>query len=199
MFCYQCEQTAKGEACTVLGVCGKQPEVAALQDLLIYTLQGLAQVAVAGRQQGVSDREVNVFTCEACFATLTNVEFDPDRLVDLIYRAVKLREALKGKVKTDIPEGPATFQPATTKEGMLEQAEAVGLKDPAADPDALSLRHTLLFGLKGVCAYTDHAQILGVEDEKVYAFIHEALAATADKSLGVSDLLPLCLKCGEIN
>ncbi len=199
MFCYQCEQTAKGVGCTVLGVCGKQPEVAALQDLLIYALQGLAQVAVEARKQGVSDREVNVFTCEACFATLTNVEFDPDRLVDLIYRAIKLREALKGKVKADFPQGPATFAPAADKEGLLQQAEAVGLKDPAADPDVLSLRHTLLFGIKGVCAYTDHAQILGVEDEKVYAFIHEALAATADKSLGVSDLLPLCLKCGEIN
>ena len=92
MFCYQCEQTAKGEGCTVLGVCGKNPEVAALQDLLIYSLQGLSQVAVAGRKVGVSDREVNVFTCEAAFSTLTNVDFDPERFVKLIQRASKLRE-----------------------------------------------------------------------------------------------------------
>ena len=81
MFCYQCEQAAKGEGCTVLGVCGKNAEVAALQDLLIYSLQGLSQVAVEGRKVGVSDRDINAFTCEAAFSTLTNVDFDPQRLV----------------------------------------------------------------------------------------------------------------------
>jgi len=205
MFCYQCEQTAKGEACTVLGVCGKQPDVAALQDLLIYSLQGLSQVAVEGRKVGVSDRKVNVFTIEAAFSTLTNVDFDPERFVKLINRSVELREGLKAKVKAaggkaDLPAGPATFQPGATKEALLEQAEAVGLKSyPAADPDILSLKHTLLFGIKGVCAYADHAQILGQEDDKVYAFIHEGFAATASKDLGLNDLLGLCLKCGEMN
>ncbi len=205
MFCYQCEQAAKGEGCTVLGVCGKQPEVAALQDLLIYSLQGLSMVAVAGRQAGVSDREVNVFTCKACFATLTNVDFDPQRFVELIHRSVQLRDSLKAKVKAaggpgDFPEGPATFQPEATLEGMLEQAEAVGLKSyPADSPDILSLKHTLLFGIKGVCAYADHAQILGQEDEKVYAFIHEGLAATAAPDLSLNEALGLVLKCGEIN
>ncbi|MBZ5529312.1 MAG: hydroxylamine reductase [Acidobacteriia bacterium] len=138
MFCYQCEQAAKGEGCTVLGVCGKQPEVAALQDLLIYSLQGLSLVAVAGRQVGVSNREVNVFTCKACFSTLTNVDFDPQRFVELIHRSVQLRESLKAKVKAaggqvDFPKGPATFKPEATLEGMLEQAEAVGLKSYPAD------------------------------------------------------------------
>jgi hydroxylamine reductase len=205
MFCYQCEQAAKGQGCTVLGVCGKQPEVAALQDLLIYGLQGLGQVAVEGRRVGVTDREVNVFTAEAAFSTLTNVDFDPQRFVTLINRCVELREQLKGKVKaaggkTDFPAGPAAFQPKPAMEGLLEQAEAVGLKSyPAADPDILSLKHTLLFGIKGVCAYTDHAQILGQEDDKVYAFIHEALAATADPNLGLNEMVGLCLKCGEIN
>ncbi len=185
MFCYQCEQAAKGVACTVQGVCGKNPEVAALQDLLIYSLQGLSQVAVAGRQVGVSDPGVNVFTVKAAFSTLTNVDFDPERFVKLIKQCVDLREGLKGKVrgkggKGDFPPGPATLAPGADKEAMLAQAESVGLKSyPAADPDVLSLKHTLLFGVKGVCAYTDHAQILGQEDEKVYAFIHEGLAATA--------------------
>jgi hydroxylamine reductase len=205
MFCYQCEQAAKGEGCTVLGVCGKKPEIAALQDLLIYSLQGLSQVAMEGRKVGVSDREVNVFTIEACFSTLTNVDFDPERFVKLINRSVDLRERLKDKVKAtggrvDFPEGPATLRPKDTEEGLIEQAEAHGLKSyPAADPDILSLKHTLLFGVKGVSAYADHAQILGKEDEAVYAFIHEALAATADPNLGLNDLLNLCLKCGEIN
>ncbi len=204
MFCYQCEQAAKGEACTVLGVCGKDPEVAALQDLLIYTLQGLAQVAVAGRQVGVTDRDVNVFICEASFATLTNVDFDPERFVAFIHKAVELRERLKEKVKAaggrSDWSGPAVFQPEKTKEGMLAQAEAVGLKSyPAASPDILSLKHVLLFGVKGVCAYTDHAQILGQEDEKVYAFIQEAFAALPDPNLGLQELLNLVLKCGETN
>jgi hydroxylamine reductase len=205
MFCYQCEQAAKGVGCTVRGVCGKDPEVAALQDLLIYSLQGLSQVAVEGRKVGVSDREVNVFTCEACFSTLTNVDFDPQRFVELISRSVALRKSLGQKIKAaggkaEFTEGPATFEPAATLEGLLQQAGAVGLKSyPAADPDILSLKHTLLFGIKGVCAYADHAQILGQEDEKVYAFVHEGLAATAAQDLGLNDLLGLVLKCGEIN
>ncbi len=99
MFCYQCEQAAKGQGCTVLGVCGKNAEVAALQDLLIYSLQGLSMFAVEGRKVGVSDRDVNVFTCEAAFSTLTNVDFDPDRLVKLIRRSVELREQCKEKVR----------------------------------------------------------------------------------------------------
>src|SRR3974377_1851003 len=99
MFCYQCEQTAKGEGCSVLGVCGKDPQVATLQDLLIYALQGLSQVAVAGREVGVSDRDVNVFTCDASFSTLTNVDFDPQRFVTWINQCVDLREKLKAKVK----------------------------------------------------------------------------------------------------
>ena len=116
MFCYQCEQAAKGEGCTVLGVCGKNAEVAALQDLLIYSLQGLSQVAVEGRKVGVSDPRVNAFTCEAAFSTLTNVDFDPQRFVKLINRSVLLRDSLKAKVKAkggkaDFAAGPATFKP----------------------------------------------------------------------------------------
>jgi hydroxylamine reductase len=205
MFCYQCEQAAKGEGCTVLGVCGKNAEVAGLQDALIYALQGLSQVAVEGRKVGVSDREVNVFTVEAAFSTLTNVDFDPDRFIKLINRCVDLREGLKAKVRAagsaaTFPEGPATFVPKPGKEDLLEQAAAVGIMSyPADSPDILSLKHTLLFGVKGICAYADHAQILGQEDDKVYAFVHEALAATAAKGLDLNEMLGLVLKCGEMN
>jgi hydroxylamine reductase len=205
MFCYQCEQAAKGEGCTVLGVCGKNEEVAALQDLLIYSLQGLSQVAVAGRQVVVSDREVNVFTCEATFSTLTNVDFDPDRFVRLIHKSVELRERLKEKVRqaggqVEVGTGPATLEPAATKDGLIQQAEVAAIKHyPAADADILALKHTLLFGLKGVAAYADHAQILGQEDDRVYAFIHEGLAALARPGLGLQEMLGLVLKCGEIN
>jgi hydroxylamine reductase len=161
MFCYQCEQTAKGEGCTIQGVCGKNPEVAALQDLLVHALVGLSQAAAEGRKVGVVDKTVDVFTLQATFATLT---------------------------------------PAATLEGLVKQGEGLGIKTfPAPDADALSLKHILLFGTKGVAAYADHAQILGQEDEKVYAFVHEALAAMADPNLGLPELLPMVMKCGEIN
>ena len=205
MFCYQCEQTAKGQGCTKIGVCGKQPEVAQLQDLLIYALKGLSLYAVEARKAGIIDHEVNVFTCEAAFSTLTNVDFDPERFVPLIRRCVALRENLKEKVKAaggniDFPDGPATFSPEASLEGLVKQGETVGLKsDPTIDPNILSLQHVLLFGIKGVCAYADHARILGQEDDKVYAFVHEGLAATLNKDLTLDDWVGLVLKCGEIN
>jgi hydroxylamine reductase len=203
MFCYQCEQTAKGTGCTVLGVCGKQPEVAALQDLLLYTLMGLSQVAVEGRKVGVSDPDVNVFTVQAAFSTLTNVDFDPERFVSLITQAAEKRERLKAKVKAaggkaDFREGAAALAPKPALDQLLEQAEAVGLKSyPAANADILSLKHTVLFGIKGVSAYADHAQILGQEDESVYAFVHEGLAAIQRDDLGLEDWIGLTLRCGE--
>ncbi len=205
MFCYQCEQTAKGEGCTKIGVCGKEPEVAALQDLLIYGLKGLSLYAVEGRKVGVSDRSVNVFTAEALFSTLTNVDFDPDRFAKLIRRCVELRDDLKRKVQgangsVNFPEGPATFKPAANLEGLIAQGRKVGLKsDPTINQDILSLQHILLFGIKGIAAYADHAQILGQEDDAVYAFIQEGLAATLRKDLSLPDWINLVLKCGEIN
>ena len=99
MFCYQCEQTAKGQGCDKVGVCGKQPDVAALHNLLMYALKGLSLVAIEGRKVGISDSNVNRFTCEAMFATLTNVDFDPERIVALINNCIELREGLKAKVK----------------------------------------------------------------------------------------------------
>ena len=203
MFCYQCEQTAKGTGCTVQGVCGKPPEVAALQDLLLYNLMGLAQVAVAGRKVGVSDNDVNVFTVKAAFSTLTNVDFDPARFVELINDAVKKRETLKEKVKsaggpTDWPEGPAMFHPEPALVDLVKQGEGVGLKSyPGDNPDILSLKHTVLFGIKGVSAYADHALILGQEDETVYAFVHEGLSAIQRDDLSPNEWVGITLDCGK--
>ena len=205
MFCNQCEQTAKGEGCTKVGVCGKQPEVAALQDLLTYAVKGLAVCAVEGRKVGVKDREADVFACEAIFSTLTNVDFDPDRFVGLLRRCVELREKLAAKVKAaggkvDFSEGPATFQPAATVEEMVKQGEAVGFRsDPDIDPDIRSLQEILTYGLRGVAAYADHAQILGQEDDVVYDFVHEGMASTLRKDLSLDDWVGLVLKCGEVN
>ncbi|MEJ2639938.1 MAG: hydroxylamine reductase [Desulfosarcinaceae bacterium] len=202
MFCYQCEQTAKGTGCTVQGVCGKNPQVAALQDLLLYALMGLSQVAVEGRKCGVSDGDANVFTVKAAFSTLTNVDFDPDRFVALIGEAVVHRTRLQASVKaaggdlTALGEA-ARFSPERSMEGLVKQAEAVGLNSyPGDDADILSLKHTVLFGIKGVSAYSDHAQILGQEDESVYAFVHEALAAIQRDDLSLAQWVEMALKCG---
>ncbi len=205
MFCYQCEQTAKGQGCTIQGVCGKNPEVAALQDLLIHALQGLSLYAVEGRKIGVIDPEVNLFTAEGTFSTLTNVDFDPARFVTLINRAVELREKLKAQVaakggKTAFAEAAATFKPAAAMAELVKQGEAVNLKaDAGENADIQSLKHILLFGLKGVAAYADHAKILGQEDDKVYAFLHEGLASILRQDLGLQEWVGLVLKCGEIN
>jgi len=205
MFCFQCEQTSKGEGCTKIGVCGKQPEVAALQDLLIYAVKGLSLYAVEGRKVGVTDRAVDQFTCKAVFSTLTNVDFDPDRFVELIKESVSHRDTLKEKVKaaggkTGFTEGPAVFQPEASRDAMVVQGESVGVKsNPDVNPDILSLRELLIYGIKGMAAYADHAAILGQEDDNVYAYLHEGLAGTLDDSLGVEELVGLVLKCGEIN
>ncbi|NLW36412.1 hydroxylamine reductase [Syntrophorhabdus aromaticivorans] len=204
MFCYQCEQTAKGEACTKSGVCGKQPDVAVLQDLLVHTLAELSHCAVAGRKVGVVDQAVHAFTLEALFSTLTNVDFDADRFVVLIRRCVELRDALREKVlaaggRVEF-QGGSPLKLETTKEGLVKQGEIASLEArPGADLDVRSLQHTLLFGLKGVAAYAYHALILGHEDQKVYDFIDDALDALLVDNMSMGDWLAMVLKCGEIN
>ena len=203
MFCYQCEQTAKGTGCTVQGVCGKSPEIAALQDLLLYSLMGLSQVAAEGRKVGVTNNDINVFTVKAAFSTLTNVDFDPDRFVDLIRQSTTLREKLKTQVgvaggNVGWSEGPAIFQPKTSSDDMVKQGEQVGIKSyPGDDPDILSLKHTVLYGIKGVSAYADHALSLGQEDDSVYEYVHEGLAAIQRDDLGVDGWVKMALRCGK--
>ncbi|MEK6193443.1 MAG: hydroxylamine reductase [Deltaproteobacteria bacterium] len=205
MFCFQCEQTVKGEGCTKIGVCGKQPDTAALQDLLIYALKGLSLYAVEGQKHGVKDAAIDQFTNEAIFSTLTNVNFDSERFVKLIHRTIELREQLKGKVaaaggNTDTSEAAATFQPGATLEALVTQGEGVGIKsNPDVNPDILSLQELLVYGLKGLAAYADHARILGQTDDVISTFIYEALAATLNKDAGVDELVGLALKCGEVN
>jgi len=188
-----------------MGICGKQPEVAALQDLLIHALKGLSIVALEGRKKGVNEREVNLFICEALFSTLTNVNFDPERLEGFISRCVELREKLGKKVKaaggsSEFKEKAAHFTPAKTLKGLIAQAEEVGLKsDPSINPDILALQHTVLFGLKGVSAYAYHAHILGNEDDAIFQFMQEGLAATLRKDMTLDEWVALTLKCGEIN
>lgn len=204
MFCYQCEQTAKGEGCTKVGVCGKQPDTAALQDLLIFALKGLSQAAMAGRQQDIQDPGTGRFMAEAMFSTLTNVNFDPERIAELVQNAAAKRDSLKADVKTaggDIPESEAIrFEPASSLDDLIAQGVEHGIlaeKDP--DPDIQSLKQTLILGLKGVAAYADHAAILGEEDDAVYEFMQRGLASTLRHDLSLEQWVDLVLECGRIN
>jgi hydroxylamine reductase len=206
MYCNQCEQTAKGGVCTISGVCGKNPDVASLQDLLVYSLKGLSHYATAGRKVGVVDSEVNVFTCKALFSTLTNVSFDPERFEALIRKSMQLRTYLAERVKAAGGEvsslsEPARFAAADTLPGLIKQGEKVAVlkDDTVIDPDTQSLKETLLYGLKGVAAYADHAKILGQEDDMIYAFMHESLDAMTRKDIPISDWLERVLECGKVN
>jgi hydroxylamine reductase len=205
MFCYQCEQTLNGQGCIKTGVCGKSPDVSALQDLLIYGLKGLSVVAIEAGKAGIYDRDIGVFTVKALFSTLTNVNFDAERFVPLIHSCVKNREELKKKITAaghavHLSEGAATFFPGQTIGELVAQGQAVGMQpDPSQDPDIASLKNTLIFGIKGIAAYADHAQILGREDMSVYQFCHKGLAATLNNALGLNDWLAIVMECGQVN
>ncbi|GAB4332957.1 MAG: hydroxylamine reductase [Desulfobulbaceae bacterium] len=205
MFCNQCEQSAKGIACTSIGVCGKNEEVSNLQDLLLHAAQGLALFAAEGRKHDIIDEESDLFIFEAIFSTLTNVDFDPERFRKLINRAVELREAMKEKVaaaggRTDFSHPAATFTPAETIAEMNEQGAALDfIRSLDADETIRSLKQTLLYGLKGIAAYADHAWILGQKDDIVAGFLYEAMVALLTENLSVDDCVAAALKAGEIN
>ena len=204
MFCWQCEQTAQGTGCSTFGVCGKSPQVAKLQDLLIYTLRGLSQVVLEARKQGIKDEKTDLFIAEAAFATLTNVNFDPDSITRYLNWTVEARETLKKKVaaaggKTDFGAA-ANLALEKSIDGMVKQAKPFGIQaDSTGNADLRGLHWLLTYGIKGVAAYAFHAYRLGKKDDKVFEFIEQGLAAVLDNSLGVNDFVGLSLKCGEIN
>ncbi len=209
MFCYQCQETAKNVGCTVRGVCGKDDQVAALQDLTIYLLKGLSIWGVRARALGLSDPAADVFVAEALFATITNVNFDPARFVTLAHRALAHRDALKARVveasqkagvslADQLPE-MATWQPV---KGDLAELEAKGrevgiLSDPALNEDVRSLRWLITYGLKGLAAYTDHAHVLGYNDPAIYTLMQEALALITNDAASADDLVAMTLKVGQ--
>ena len=209
MFCYQCEQTGKGTGCTQMGVCGKDPQTAAMQDLL-HVAKGISQYAHGARKFGVADKQVDVFVTEALFTTVTNVNFDASRIAAMVAqaasvrdRARKLYEDAAGKAG-QTPQtltGPATFVPAVGIDSLVAQAQQVGIeaRKKALGDDIAGLGELLAYGVKGTAAYADHAMILGQEDDTVYAFFHEALDFLAGEPKDVGALLAMNLKCGEVN
>jgi len=210
MFCYQCEQTAKGTGCTRGGVCGKDPQTAASQDVLLHVTKGISMYAHRARQLGASDHDIDVFVLEALFSTVTNVDFDPQRLRAMIDRAVELRAKAKalyedacaktGKTPEEL-SGPATWTPAEDVGGLLAQAAEIGVESRRArlGEDIAGLQELVTYGLKGVAAYADHAQILGQENDEVYAFFHDALDFLTKDDPSIDELLGMALKVGEVN
>jgi len=197
MFCNQCEQTAKGTGCTQIGVCGKKPEVSDIQDLVVYALRGLA---LAAQKTGSKDLALGHFTAKMLFTTLTNVNFDPARFQSFINQIVAKREEVLAKGGATFASGPAVFTPATTVDGLVAQAEGHGVAAFDTNEDIRSVKQLLVYGMKGLAAYTDHAAVLGQQDQAVYDFLYKGLAAGYDDiDRDLNDWVGLLLECGNIN
>ena len=202
MFCYQCEQTAGGKGCTKMGVCGKTPEVAALQDLLIYQIKGISCYAKELVEKGENvDKDIVSFIEDTLFTTLTNVNFDADVHVEMLKKSQKIKEALRSKVgsiknNTD----HATYNLSDTKAEMLKDAKKAGIMyDQNLDPDIRSLRQTIIYGLKGISAYGHQARALGYYDDQVDNFYVRALEATTDDNLDVEELIRWTMRTGDMS
>jgi hydroxylamine reductase len=197
MFCFQCQETAKNQGCTVRGVCGKTEETANLMDLLIHVCKGISLYGEKAAATGAIDPSYGRFLLEALFATLTNTDFDPARISGLIREAIRLREELKikaGDSAKDVSHDSAVWKGATDAD-FAAKAKEVGVQ-ATANEDVRSLRELLIYGVKGIAAYAHHASVLGFEDQDIYRFIMEALAATTrDKS--ADELVGLVMKAGE--
>ncbi len=211
MFCYQCQETMKNSGCTRRGMCGKPSDVARLQDLLVYLCKGISFWGVRGRKNHSTwSDEAELFVAQALFATITNANFDGERFIELIKRAIVLRDELKAKVKAACADkngkpcenpGPdqACWHPENYEmETLLAKANTIGvMDDPELDADIRSLRELIIYGIKGMAAYTDHAYVIGGKDESILAFMQEALDATTNDDLSVNDLIALVQKTGE--
>jgi hydroxylamine reductase len=206
MFCFQCQEALHNEGCSTLGVCGKTPEVAKLQDLLIWQLKGLSYWSLKGREFGIEDQEINVFVAQALFTTITNVNFDPERFIEYNLQAATLRDRMRARVETAHPNGhtplpdAATWQPQNKSlEELIVKGTNVGiLADLGMDPDLRSLRELLTYGLKGLAAYTDHAYVLDRISDELLIFLQTGLLLTLNTQASANDLIGMILKCGEM-
>ncbi len=210
MFCYQCEQTAKGTGCTAVGVCGKDSTTATLQDLLLYAAEGISMYAHRARQLGASDKDVDVFVVKALFATVTNVDFDPERLKGMLEDAAAIRDKAKALYenaaakagKTPEKLGGATeWKPEATIDGLVAQGAEISIvkRMTSLGDTVAGLQELVTYGLKGAAAYADHAHILGKDSDELYALFHEAMDFLTKPNPTVDELLGWALKTGEIN
>jgi hydroxylamine reductase len=194
MFCFQCQEAAKGTGCSIAGVCGKKEDTANLQDLLIFSLRGLAVVAAEAQKQGKLENSTGLFIAQALFATITNANFDNERITDLIIESFALRDALKAELGFSSTEDAVNWSGSEAE--FAAKAAVVGvLSQP--NEDVRSLRELLIYGLKGMAAYAEHAAVLGFQKPEVYEFIISALVSTT-QDLSVDEMVGQVLKCGEV-
>jgi len=199
MFCFQCQEASKGTGCEIKGVCGKTPEVAALQDLLIYQLKGLAHYTHALRTLGIENEEANLFITDSLFMTITNANFDYERFVNRISDGFKLRAQLKSTLlenKVELEKTELLTWTAVTAAEMELIATQVGVL-ATENEDVRSLRELVIYGLKGMAAYVEHANNLGYNDAEVHPFIQRALVATTNDALSADELTALVLETGK--
>jgi len=200
LYCYQCQEAAKNEACTVRGVCGKPEETADLQDLLIYVTKGIAVYGENLRDQGVVDKDAARFIGQALFVTVTNTAWDDDVIMDWIKEGLEVRAAVREKVgKADVGALPkcATWTPADDQEIMAKALSDEVRITATEDEDVRSLRELLIVGSKGIAAYADHAAALGYEQDEIDGFLMEALASTT-KDLEIDEMMAMVMKAGEM-
>lgn len=195
MFCYQCQEAAKGKGCDVRGVCGKNEEVAKLQDLLIYTLKGISNIVIKNNLDPKNLTNVNHKVINSLFMTITNANFDEDAIENEINKALALRNELRENNPAKDLHDAATFQ-VSNRSVMLAKAATVGVL-ATENEDVRSLRELIIYGLKGLAAYTHHALNLGKEDASIYAFVYEALDATLNDGLNADELVALTMKTGQ--
>lgn len=197
MFCYQCQETAACKGCTVSGVCGKKPEVAAMQDLLVYVTKGLSSITTALRAEGKEvAKEVNHLVTMNLFVTITNANFDRAAIIDVIRKTLKVKEELLGQVSQPDTLPEAARWTATEEAEFDAKAATVGVL-ATENEDIRSLRELIVYGLKGLAAYSKHANTLLHDNEAVDAFLQSALAKTLDDSLSVDELVALTLETGK--
>lgn len=204
MFCYQCEQTARGSGCTMKGVCGKEPAVSSMIDLTMHMSKALASYGHEARKHGIKDHVADVALVEALFSTVTNVNFDDRKYVPIVENLAKLRDGIKKQIaEKGVAElgGASDFIPESNYESMLLQGNKFSItsRKEKFGEDIVGLQETLVYGLKGMAAYADHAHVLGQEDDAVFAYFHEALAFLASEPTDANAILGHILKCGEVN
>jgi hydroxylamine reductase len=202
MFCYQCEQTAGGKGCTKIGVCGKNPEIAAMQDLIIYQLKGISCYANRLIEKGEKiDKSVVTFVEDGLFMTLTNVNFDSEAHINMLKKSNKIKEELREKVgQADVNSNEALYNLSSSKEEILEDAKKAGVMyDQDLDEDIRSVRETIKYGLKGIAAYAHQARFIKYNSDEVDEFYFKALAALTDDSLSLQDLIAYLVKTGEMS
>jgi len=197
MFCYQCQETAKNQGCTVVGVCGKKEDVANIQDLLIYTTKGISEIVKKGNLDVKELGGLNHEMLTSLFMTITNANFDREAIENQIRKMISYRDELLKDLNLENLHDSATFEVSTSEE-MEEKANSdeVGVL-ATENEDVRSLRELITYGLKGMAAYADHALNIGKEDPEIYEFVYEALAKSLDDTLSADDLVALTLKTGE--